>query len=192
MILLLACAAGLFVQAGSGEAPVPNIRSSDGYVLQLLSDGSSRSRTFRRLVDDLKASDLVIYVRIRKDASDTTMRFVSAVAGWRYVEIAFPRNSGRDWLISLLGHELQHALEVARSPEVRTNEEFARLYERIGVARQRMFGRSFETDAALLQQRTIFGELTGRREFERPRVTENLVAGAETAGSGSSRRSRNR
>ncbi len=46
----------------------------------------------------------------------------------------------------LLGHELQHVLEVAQSPEVRTEDAFREFYERIGFFSWR---NTYDTNAAL-------------------------------------------
>jgi hypothetical protein len=53
--------------------------------------------------------------------------------------------SGSDFA-PLLGHELQHAVEIAERDEVRDEDAVRRLYKEIGRAGPRD---SFETDAAL-------------------------------------------
>jgi hypothetical protein len=51
-----------------------------------------------------------------------------------------------DHTISIIGHELQHALEIAGAPNVYDESTMRKFYERIGVGRTDMHG--FDTEAA--------------------------------------------
>jgi hypothetical protein len=61
--------------------------------------------------------------------------------------------------VSWLAHELQHAVEVAGAPEVRSGAQMAALMKRIG--RSREAGRQFETDGAIECGRQAGRELAG-------------------------------
>ena len=51
---------------------------------------------------------------------------------FRYLRIQIRSDLTRRESISLIGHELQHALEIADAQEVRDSGALIRLYERIG------------------------------------------------------------
>jgi hypothetical protein len=149
-------------QSTSAARPLGHVRTSDPLVITLIRDGRRLSPTFDGLVQQLDASDLVVYVRVRHDGPLTSLRFVGASSQQRYAEIALALQPGQANLTALLAHELQHAVEVAASPEVRTREAFVALYERIGVERTTERGRNLETEGARRRAAQVFQELTRR------------------------------
>src|SRR5262245_2800241 len=107
--------------AANPTAPFPHIRSSQPELLEAIDDGARVSQTFRRPLDRLDASDLVVYVGYRSRlgahlAGQTT--FLTATAGVRYLRISIDPAVPGFQRIALLGHELQHAVEIAGAPEV--------------------------------------------------------------------------
>jgi hypothetical protein len=85
------------------------------------------------------------------------------VAGpMRYLKIGLDLNCGRDRLVALVAHELQHAVEVAEALEVRDSESMVRLFERSTIP---MFcgGGCFETQAALDVQEAVLSEIRAAR-----------------------------
>ena len=64
----------------------------------------------------------------------------------RFLRIGINRSMSRGDFAPLLGHELQHAVEIAERHEVRDEDAVRRLYREIGRSGPRD---SFETDAAL-------------------------------------------
>jgi hypothetical protein len=102
---------------------------------RLLDEGTRRSAAMRELVDELRASDLVVYVDL--DANEPgalagSLRFRAVTAEARYVRVWLqPRRCDRE-LVSVLAHELQHAVEVARAADVRSAESFKALYAAVG------------------------------------------------------------
>ena len=68
-------------------------------------------------------------------------------------------------LISALGHELQHALEIAAAPDVRDTVTLRTHYLRIGY--ERMGRGYYETDAALEAGRRVSAELAASRLYRR-------------------------
>ena len=68
------------------------------------------------------------------------------------------------WQVSLLAHELQHALEIGRRPEVHNVDAMELLYESIGFPTVRDgSNRHFETEAAIAVQRAVNEELGDAR-----------------------------
>jgi hypothetical protein len=77
----------------------------------------------------------------------------------RYLRIQVRQDASPDDLIALMGHELRHALEVAESPDVRTQDALVELYERIGSAAPG--GHRYDTIAAQNTGRRVRTELNG-------------------------------
>lgn len=94
------------------------------------------SLKLRAIVDELERSNLIIHVEpMGIDSSrqfSGTMRFVDAAGGRRFLRITIDERLSADQRAAALGHELQHALEVARSGSVVDQASFADLYRRIG------------------------------------------------------------
>ena len=66
---------------------------------------------------------------------------------FRYVRIQVSRRLFPDELISVIGHELQHAVELAQHPDVQSEAELIELYRRIGAGNSTML--RFDTEAAV-------------------------------------------
>ena len=156
--LLLATAAA--AQAAEQGARNP-LRTFTPRSLALVQDATRVSETVRRLVDRLAASDLVVLVEVTDERFEYAGRtnFVTCAGGFRYVRI---RVSGvmKPWdQIAVLGHELQHAVEVADAPEVAGDPTLAQLMTRIGRATRKL---NYETDAAIAVTRQVEAEVRGR------------------------------
>src|ERR1700674_2316562 len=112
-----------------GAAPVstqalPRGRSKHPYIRAMISEAQVRSATFRRLVGAIEATDGIVYVE--EGACGHGVRacmppVVTAVTDFRILRVVVdPRQ--QDWeVISSIGHELQHALEVLNDRTLRTN-----------------------------------------------------------------------
>jgi hypothetical protein len=151
---------------GHGSGRDPHVRLSDGYSRALLERGCGRSATFRELVGQIEASDLIVYVRSssaeRPGPIGRTV-FLTAAAGRRYVVISLSRCLSTGQLVALLGHELQHALEIGAAPEVVDEATLRRLYERIGTGGRRLDGTwQFDTNAAVVTGRRVLKEISRR------------------------------
>ncbi len=105
---------------------------------RLLEEGLRRCEVLRLLVNAVAESDLVVYVDLEdRDPNGTThleahLRFAGATSATRYLTVWLQPRHGDDRLIALLAHELQHAVEVACVPEVRSATAFRAFYERAG------------------------------------------------------------
>jgi len=103
----------------------------------LLRSAAERSPVVDRLLRDLGRSDVVVYVTNLKAGDHvgprSYMSFLALDATHRYLLVRIDHWSvSPAERIALLGHELQHALEVAEAPEVRDVETMARMFRRIG------------------------------------------------------------
>ena len=131
----------------------PRVRGIDPAAATLIRDLTVRSVTGRDLIDQLERSDLVVYVRRRLFTTTLLTGRIGFVAGdcsrrVVAIEIASPRNYVAP--LSSLGHERQHAVEIAAAPTACDAASLAALYSRIGDPVERDAGRadSFETQAA--------------------------------------------
>jgi hypothetical protein len=86
---------------------------------------------------------------------------VTSAESARFVWLKVDLRTADAELISRMGHELRHALEVIEEPTVRDNGSMFFLYKRIGM---HMAGSTIETRAAMTAGRKIRHEL---RDFER-------------------------
>lgn len=102
---------------------------------QLVAAGMSRSPTFRSLVERLEQSDVVAYIQMDVQGFDGVagrLTFLSAVGGTRYVVIRLTPLRSAVQQLAMIGHELQHAVEVADNPAIVDAESMYREYLRIG------------------------------------------------------------
>lgn len=114
-----------------------HVRPQSAEITQLVSTAAERSGTIRDLLAALEASDVVAYVGSAPFAPTSgvvsNLTWVTVHGGLRFVMIRLDltRLNHRD-RIMWLGHELQHALEVASAPDVACAKTLAGLYRRIG------------------------------------------------------------
>ena len=138
--LALVVALGLVgtLQAETHRATNPwaRVRPMHARVEKLLSLGMDRSATFRQLVRRIEASDVIVYVEARSDLRDdvgASMRFMVKSPRDRYVRVQLNARHNEPTLVALLGHELQHVVEVAEHPEVGSPDELREFYRRLGL-----------------------------------------------------------
>jgi hypothetical protein len=118
------------------ESPQRHVRTTDRAVHHLLKRGFNRSPTFARLLARLERSDVIVYVEEvprLPSAMEGRMMMLPRAHNVRYVRIQLALRGSPDESIALLGHELQHAIEIAEAPEVYDEPGLVKLYQRIGV-----------------------------------------------------------
>jgi hypothetical protein len=153
LFVLLTLSTPIAVAHAQDAATASHVRGTDEASTTLIRDLVARSATGRELVDRLDRSDLVVYVRRRLFTTallSGRIGFVRGDCNRRYVaiEIAAPRNYVEE--LASLGHELQHAVEIAGEPDVCGSAALAGLYTRIGDPVERWGGMAdtFETRTA--------------------------------------------
>jgi hypothetical protein len=140
----------LALTAGVETSPLPRVRSSHPYIRAMIVGAQERSATFHRLVQAFESTDGIIYVEegdchfaVRACLPPT----ITAAAGYRYLEAIIDARQ-EDWqVMSDIGHELQHALEVLDNPGTRTSDDAVAL-----LLRHKSFSGTngiFETDDAV-------------------------------------------
>jgi hypothetical protein len=144
----------------------PHVRATAQGAQRLVDEGAQRSAIVRALIERLEASDVVVYVSEDEGMADGVagqLTFVSAVGGRRYVRVRIRRQESRDYEVAILGHELQHAVEIAGAPEVIDQPSMANFYSREGTDQSHGQRDRFDTQAAIDCGRDVLSELSGAR-----------------------------
>ena len=158
------------------EPALPHhVRSTATWVLDLLRQGESASTTFRQLLTALDGTDVIVYIEPGVCAFG---RFhaclpavVSGAGGLRYLRVLIDRGRTRPpELIALIGHELQHTLEVANAASVKSGDDIRELFQRIGRPGECPKGipDCFETSEGRRAGQVILEELHDNRRQRRP------------------------
>lgn len=141
------------------DSPTRHVRTQDRSVRQLLKRGFNRSATFAHLMARLEHSDVIVYIEEvprLPGALEGRMMMLPTAHGQRYVRIQIALRGTPDESVAILGHELQHAIEVAQESAVNDQTQLAALYQRIGT---RAGPRVYDTYAAQEIGRVIRREL---------------------------------
>ncbi len=158
---MLLCALSAVAGALPSASPIQpaRVRPLNAFSRALLADGIHRSATIARLVVRIERSDLVVYLRADTDPQTrtATTRFMVASGGVRYLLVSINPRNQHDAILALLGHELEHASEVADAPRVKDAASFLALYQRIG--QRSLSGHEFETAEADAAGRAVRLEL---------------------------------
>jgi hypothetical protein len=135
--------------AATAPAPVPvvtRVRPLSGPARAVLDDAIARSPTIVRLIAELQRHDVIVYVDVEAmTGARGATSLVSANDFARYVRVLVDIRLDPRQQIEVLGHELQHAMEIARDAGVVDIRSFQALFGRIGYPTGRA---SYETDAA--------------------------------------------
>ena len=123
------------------------VRPGNGEVCEILAEGLSRSPTLAGLVGAVEKTDLLVRVDLAPSLPTAgELNFIGGTSMFRHLRIRLKIPGSRLEMIAWLGHELQHALEIAAASDVRDDAAMRRLYTRIGLARG---ANQFETRAAI-------------------------------------------
>ena len=157
--------ATLVASAARAEAQSPCVRAADSGINALVERGLAGSPTFRRLYEQLGESDLIVHLERGPHPwlSAGFNQFIAEVGERRFVRITLNVAQIDDDAVALLGHELQHAVELAGEPDVDDLDGYERLYRRIGYRScSRDLLPCFDTVAAVATGRTVRRELRRR------------------------------
>ena len=153
-----------------------HVRSAQSRVVAAIRDALSRSPTFGRLLTTLDGSDVVVYVELaRKMPTGMDGYFAHWVVlsgGYRYVHIFVDFELAQNRLIETIAHELQHAIEFAQAPDVRTNDAMRELFQRLDSGR--CVRGCTETDAAIAIQKAVARELRAQHSTDAARGSRKM------------------
>jgi hypothetical protein len=141
---LVSCAAATLVllvpsatlAADESGLSFTNVRTADAEIQSAISACYIHSLTCHRLIDEIESSSTVVYLTPGQCAvvrGGSCLRFITALPSARYLQIILDRDLTGGQLLTTAAHELQHAVEVVRAPQVVDRASFRRLYERIGI-----------------------------------------------------------
>jgi hypothetical protein len=156
--VVLAAIAAIGGVAANAYGEPTAVRPEDAAIGTLIAGGLERSATFRDLKTRLDRSDVVVYIRFSRCAGRVAacLTWGSAGAGTRRLLISLDRfDRSPDELTALLAHELQHANEVAASPEITDLDSFRKSF----ASRGWNHGTGFETGEATRITRLVAAEL---------------------------------
>jgi len=148
---------------------IENIRPRDSVASLLLQIGMERSQTFRQLVQDLRRSNVIVYVDVRREprgGPSGSVTFMAQRNGWRWLRATIDTGTTDHasvlrnlfHLTEILGHELQHAREVIAAGSLENSDDFEAHFRRIGTS---VGKHRFDTTAAVEIGRTVASELPG-------------------------------
>lgn len=166
VVLTLAAAPSPVAAQGSTAPPAfvlspdSRVRCLDREARSLIEAAIAVSPTIARLLTDLQATDLIVGIGthvFQTKGLKGEARIIAATPVVRHVRITIGIPGAKSDLISVLGHELQHAMEIAAAPDVRDTVTLRALYLRIGY--ERTNGGYYETDAALEVGRQVSAEV---------------------------------
>lgn len=145
-------------RTGAGEATL-RLRAATPSVQRLIDDAARLSPSVRGLIDRLDCTDVFVYVQLTGSPQVKTgsTTFVATTPHGRYLRIQISAGLPSWARIHLLGHELQHAVEIADDPAVTSEAALRNLYGRIGHTTNGPD--RFETTAALEIEAVVRGEL---------------------------------
>jgi hypothetical protein len=116
---------------------VPRLRPNDRRSAALLLDGLARSTTMRMIVAKLEEANVIVYVETQPSLDRQLagrLVWVTAVKNFRYVRVTLSQDLNAEAAISVLGHELQHALEVAQAPSIVDEASLEAYYRQNGLS----------------------------------------------------------
>jgi hypothetical protein len=163
ILLTLLCAPPAAAQEPQDQSLcAPHVRPVNG-LRPLVEEAASRSSEIRTLLDQLEATDVIVYIRGRNFEDpelDGRVALLAVTNLQRYLVIEISSLETTIVQMATLGHELYHALEIAREPSIVDSRSLAAHYRRIGEQQGDAIGRlTFETEAAFKAGRRTRREL---------------------------------
>jgi hypothetical protein len=178
MLMVMMLATALPVQDPSLDTEpdrlpdIPRVRSDDPTLARLITQASVQSSTFRHVLDQIRATNGIVYVSRGRCGQGVHACLISTVdlAGpFRYLRVLVDPTRSEVETMGSIGHELWHAIEVLTSdPPVTTNAAMVFFFRQFGD------GIRFETAEAKKVGVAVFDEVRAARNRERrgPRVRD--------------------
>jgi hypothetical protein len=134
--------------AAQSTPAMPRVRSENPLIAQLIAEASLLSASFRDLATAIDATDGIVYVASGQcgGGAKACLSHSLHVAGpHRMLRVLIKTRRDREGLIGAIGHELHHALEILRDPEITTMQ--AMFFHFFGESQS--LRNRFETDGAI-------------------------------------------
>lgn len=149
-------------QAACHASGNPAIRPRSPIVNATIEYGLKRSPTLVAEFAEIQASDIVVYIDTETRAMSDLHGYVSFISHTlfcRYVRVVLNASLNLSQLAAVLGHELQHAIEIAAHPDVVDSESLSAMYERFGHHARR--DRTYDSVEAVEVGLRVAAELNG-------------------------------
>lgn len=129
-----------------------HVRTSEATLANLIRRGMAESPYFRSLVERLNATDVIVYVKSHSNLPSQIeghLQMIGSGGGRRYVVVALAFGRPETRTLATLGHELQHALEIAERPQITDSQSMAKAFAEFGyISLVARFPEAYETYAA--------------------------------------------
>lgn len=141
------------------------VRPQDSLATELLDRGTRTSATLCQMVEALELTDVIVLVETGWLPPDHAgqVRLLAGRGGVRYLRITLRIPRAESLLIETLGHELRHALEIARMSNVTDEKSLSAAYRKAGF-RSDSDG-CFDTPAARTAGAQVAHEVSASREL---------------------------
>jgi hypothetical protein len=144
---------------------VPHVRVRHAVLQPLLHEAIEKSATTRAMVAALDASDVFVYFELMTDMRHRLpagLSYAGSGGRFRYLRISLNPMNTHTEMITMIGHELQHAVEIASEPTVRTRRDLEKFYSRIGMPNRARA--TWDTEAARQVGRQVQQEARNSRK----------------------------
>jgi hypothetical protein len=119
----------------AGADELRRVRPQSARIADAIAQGVESSATFRRLVESIDATDGLVFVAEGKCQHGTRGCLLMSVviAGSHRILRIFidPRRAPGCELVEVIGHELQHAVEVLSNAAIRSGIQMYRFFDRV-------------------------------------------------------------
>lgn len=163
LVVWLALSVSPMTGAPSPDASASRIRPQSGQSRALIDDAMDRSATVARLIAALQRYRVFVFVDVRVDPAVPTgeTALLTANEAGRYVQIVLNTTLRMDRRIEVLGHELQHALEIAAADDIANGASLRRHFAAIGrtLSLSSRTEQAYETDAAQAVEQQVRRDL---------------------------------
>lgn len=140
----------------------PAIRAGFLFGADTIEFGLSRSPTFAALVAAVETSDIVVLVDPLPElrtALNGYLVFLAKTRECRYVRVFFNSRLTLPQIVAIIGHELQHVVEIAQHPEVVDPASMGVMYRQFG--RPGNYDHSYDSAEAIAAGRRVAMEIIG-------------------------------
>ena len=135
--------AGPAASLGSPPAALRHVRARGSAAALLLRFGTEKSPRFREIVQTLERSNVIVYIEVRQAPAHPVsggLTFIGESQGVRWVRATVDSGTASFLatcqdivrLTSILGHELQHAIEASEAASLDDVYEFEQYFRSIG------------------------------------------------------------
>jgi hypothetical protein len=162
-------------RGGMSEAVAYHVRSTDPQVQAWIRIGAAESQTFRSLLNVLGESDLIVHVQsVDRLMTAGQTYFVTATATARYIRVEITLRGNVNEMIALIGHELQHAVEIAQEPRIRDRQALSLFYK--GMPGNSMSTSEYDSVAARVIEDRVRREMWGATHSDAHPSASTLMA----------------